>query len=169
MIINNHRRIEQLESQLESEQKRVRYLEDFSEHLNFKVDGLEKSMEKVKNEIKDQKKSLETILSLVKLITKHQSMKSNSNMERVKRCASSIVQNAIIYALVHLLMRITWLDGLIDNLIGLLRLGNFLSRKTMEKSIILAKLMISVTLFVILKEKIKFLLEKLRSTITFLT
>lgn len=168
MIINNHRRIDQLESQLELEQARVRYLEDFSGQLSVKVLGLEGSMDKVKKELKSQKKNILTILSLVKFISKHQSSKNSSSLGIIKRLGASVIQNTVIYGIVHLLMKITLLDGLIDNLLGIMRLGNILSRKTMEKSRFMAKLLLSITLFVILREKIKFLLEKLRNYISIL-
>ena len=165
MVINNHRRIDQLENRLESERERVQFLEDLSGKLNIKVGHLEKSMLNIKKEIGGQSKSLMTILSLVKLISNHQISRNES---KLKRWASSIAQNALIFGLIQLLMRITWLDAMIDGLLGLLKFGDVLSRKTIEMSKFLAKLAISLSLFVFLRGRIKLLLEKLRNTVSFL-
>ena len=165
MVINNHRRIDQLENRLESERERVQFLEDLSGKLNIKVGHLEKSMLNIKKEIGGQSKSLMTILSLVKLISNHQISRNES---KLKRWASSIAQNALIFGLIQLLMRITWLDAMIDGLLGLLKFGDVLSRKTIERSKFLAKLAISLSLFVFLRGRIKLLLEKLRNTVSFL-
>lgn len=164
MVINNHKRIDILEEQLSDEQARVRYLEDFSQQLDGKVGGLERSMDKVKKEISSQKKSLMMILTIVKLINGHESRKRNTG--RLMDIASSFLQNAAIFAVIQALMRVTFLDQVIDTLLGLLRFGNILSRRTMERSRFMIKLSLSLTLFFMLKERIRNLIGKLRSALS---
>lgn len=161
MVINNHKRIDILEEQLSEEQARVRYLEDFSEQLDGKVGGLERSMSKVKKEISSQKKSLMTILTIVKLINGHESNKKKGMMGAF---ASGILQNTAIFAIIQALMRITFLDQVIETLLGLLpRFGN---RRTMERSRFMIKLSLTLTLFFMMKERIRNLLGRLRSAIS---
>ena len=163
MVINNHKRIDILEEQLSIEQARVRFLEDFSGQLDEKVGGLERSMTAVKKEITKQKKSLMTILMVVKLISGYEAKRRKETrlIEIVKRSASGLLQNAVIFGLIQALMRITFLDQIIDTLLGLLRLGNILSRRTVERSRLMIKISLSLTLFFVLKERIRKLMRKI--------
>lgn len=170
MAINNHRRIDNLEEQLASEQARVRFLEDYSDNLGEKVGNLENSMCSVKREVARQKKSLLTILTLVKLISSHRTEKEKNVkfLEMIKSGSIYVFQNAVVFGLVQMIMRLTWLDAIIDSLTGILRMGNILSKKSMERSRFLSKISISITLFMLLKEKIKELLLKLKKIISYL-
>lgn len=170
MVINNHRRIDQLEEQVASEQARVRFLEDFSDQLGGKVRKLEKSMDVMKKEVSKQKKSLITILTLVKLISNHQTGQRNNSkiVSMLKSGAMSVLQNAVVFGIIQMIMKITWLDSLIDSLTELLRFSNIFTKKSVERSRFLVKLSISITLFVLLRGKIKSLLMKLKEAITFI-
>lgn len=170
MVINNHRRIDHLEEQVASEQARVRFLEDFSDQLGGKVRKLEKSMDAVKKEVSKQKKSLITIMALVKLISNHQTEQRNNGkiVSMLKNGAISVLQNAVVFGIVQMIMRITWLDTLIDSLTEILKFSNIFSKKSLERSRFLVKLSISITLFILLREKIKSLLMKLKQAIIFL-
>ena len=170
MVINNHKRIDILEAELSSEQARVRYLEDFSEQLDDKVGGLERSMEKIKKEISGQKKSLVALLTIVKLISGHERERRREGkfMDIVKSAASVIIQNAFIFGLIQVMLRVSFLDQIIDSLLGLLRFGNILSRRTAERSRFMAKISLSLTIFFLLKERIRNLMEKIRSAFTYL-
>ena len=163
MVINNHKRIDILEEQLSIEQARVRFLEDFSGQLDEKVGGLERSMTAVKKEITKQKKSLMAILMVVKLISGHEAKRRKETrfIEIIKRSASGLLQNAVIFGLIQALMRITFLDQIIDTLLGLLRLGNILSRRTAERSRLMIKISLSLTLFFVLRERIRKLMRKI--------
>lgn len=168
MVINNHRRIDHLEDQLALEQARVRFLEDYSEQLGVKVGKLEKSMDSVKREVIKQKKNLLTILNIIKLISNHQSQSKKNIFEVVKSGMISIFQNAIVFGIIQMLIRITWLDSLIDSITELLKLSNIFSKRSVERSRFFVKLSLSITLFLLLKERIKKLLMKLKSFINFL-
>lgn len=159
MVINNHKRIDILEEQLLEEQARVRYLEDFSEQLDGKVGGLERSMLRVKKEISGQKKSLMMVLTIVKLINGHRESNKRKG-GRLMAIASGFLQNAAIFGVIQVLMRITFIDRIIDTLLGLLRFG--LSKRTVERSKFVIKLSFSLTLFFMLKERIRNLIGKLR-------
>lgn len=168
MVINNHRRIDHLEDQLALEQARVRFLEDYSEQLGVKVGKLEKSMDSVKREVIKQKKNLLTIMNIIKLISNHQSQSKKNIFEVVKSGMISIIQNAIVFGIIQMLIRITWLDSLIDSITELLKLSNIFSKRSVERSRFFVKLSLSITLFLLLKERIKKLLMKLKSFINFL-
>lgn len=168
MSINNHRRIDHLEEDLVSERARVRFLEDFSDQLGQKVGTLEKSVESCRKEVSRQKQSLATILVLVKIISNHQKGRQQKAVDFLKRASLSVLQSAVIFAIVQVLMRITWLDTIIDSLTELLKFGRLLSKKSVERSRFMIKLSLSVALFLLLKEKIKKLLQKLRQAISFL-
>lgn len=170
MVINNHRRIDNLEEQLISEQARVRFLEDLSDQLGEKMGKLEESMISVKREVTKQKRSLLTILNIIKLISNHRSetKRISKIYEIMKSGAMTVFQNAIVFGLVQILMRISWLNSLIDSLTELLRIGNVISKKSMERSRILVKLSLSLTLFFLLKERIKKLIINLKLAINYL-
>lgn len=168
MVINNHRRIDHLEEQLALEQARVRFLEDFSDQMGEKVGKLEKSMDSVKREVIKQKKSLLTILNVIKLISNHQSQTKKNRFEIIKSSMISVFQNAVVFGIIQMLMRIAWLDSLIDSITELLKLSNILSKKSVERSRFLVKLSVSITLFLLLKERIKKLLMKLKNVINVL-
>lgn len=168
MTINNHRRIDILENELESEKARVRFLEDFSDQLGHKVNNLEKSVDSCKREVSRQKKNLTTILGLVKLLSKHEKVKRGKFFESVKGVTVCITQNAIIFGIVQVLMKITWMDSLIDSLTELLKIGRILSDKSAERSKFMVKFGISLTIFLLLRDKIKKLLLKLKEAISFL-
>jgi hypothetical protein len=176
MVINNHRRIDTLEEQIGLEQARVRFLEDFSDRLGEKVGKLENSMKTVKKEVAAQKRSLMTILNIIKLISDHraETRRNGKLFEIMRHGTVSVIQNALVFGIVQIVMKITWLDSLIDGITELLRLGiglgigNTLSKKSVERSRFLVKLSFSLTLFLILRERIKKILMKLKDTINFL-
>ena len=170
MVINNHKRIDNLEEQLISEQARVRFLEDFSDQLGGKVVKLEKSMITVKREVIGQKKSLLTILNVMKLISNHHQMETKRNknfkiFEMMKFGLMKFCENGILFVLIQIIMKMSWLNTLIDSLTELLRICNVLTKKSMERSRILIKLSLSLTLFFLLKERIKELMMKLKMII----
>lgn len=165
MAINNHKRIDNLEEKLSTEQARVKFLEDFSEQLDEKVGKLEGSMEKVKKEIYGQKKSLMTILMIVKLISSHQK-ESQKYQVNIKAISSGLIQNFVIFGLIQAIIRITFLDEIIENLLGILRFG--LSKRTLNRSKFMIKFGFSLTLFFMLKERIKLLLSKLKGILSYL-
>lgn len=168
MNINNHRRIDNLEDELQSDKARVRFLEDFSDQLGHKVGNLEKSVDSCRKEVSRQKKSLTTILMLVRIISNHQKDKKERIVDYLKGITVSIAQNALIFGIVQVLVRITWLDTLINSITELLKLGRMLSKKSVERSRFMVKLGLSIALFFMLREKIKKLLQKLKQTISFL-
>ena len=170
MVINNHKRIDILEEELSNEHARVQFLEDFSEQLDEKVGGLERSMTAVKKEISSQKKSLMAILMVVKLISGHEAEKRKEGriIEIIRKGASGILQNVVIFGLIQVLMRITFLDQIIDSLLGLMRLGNILSKRTVERSKFMFKISLSLTLFFMLRERIRKLMGKLRDALSYL-
>ena len=168
MVINNHKRIDNLEEQLNSEQARVRFLEDFSDQLGEKVGKLEKAMITVKREVTGQKKSLLTILNVIKIISNHQmetQRKNSKTFEMMKFGLMKVFQNGILFVLIQIIMKMSWLNSLIDSLTELLRIGNVLSKKSMERSRFVIKLSLSVSLFFLLKERIQELMLKLKMII----
>ena len=171
MTINNHLRIGQLENQLKMEQARVIFLEDFSSQLHEKVGKLEMSMKTVKTEVGAQKKNMTTILAVVKLLSSHQAQKQKQPriIEQIRKLFVGTVQNTLIFGIIHVLMKVMWIDSLIDTVSELLAMVRVLSKKSIERSKILVKLSISIALFALLRQRIKDLLQKLKATITILT
>ena len=171
MVINNHRRIDHLERSLASEKARVRFIEDVNEQINDKVAALEESMRAVKRQVKDQNKNLMTILMLVKLISKT-SKEANIRtraLSKFKEFGLFFVQNGVIYGVVQVLMKILWIDSILDTLTELLKLTNFVSKRSLERSKFIAKLGLSIALFVILRKRIKSSLEKFSKTVSIFT
>lgn len=172
MVINNHRRIDHLERSLASEKARVRFIEDVNEQINDKVAVLEESMKVVKRQVKDQNKNLMTILMLVKLISKSNSKETNFRtkaLSKFKEFGLFFIQNGVIYGVVQILMKILWIDTILDSLTEILKLTNFVSKRSLERSKFIAKLSVSIAIFVILRKRIKSSLEKLGKTVSIFT
>lgn len=169
MVINNHKRIDILEEQVSAEQARVKFLEEFSDELDGKVGKLEGSLEQVKKEISGQKKSLKSILMIVNLISNHQKETNRCEGRLIKSfqsVSSGLLQNFVIYGLIQVAMRITFLDQTIETLLGILRLG--MNKGAVDRSKFMIKFGVSLALFFMLKERIRKLLSKLRGILSYL-
>lgn len=166
MSINNHRRIDHLESNLLAEQARVRFLEDFSHQMEGKVGKMEKTMESVTRQMKHQKKTLSLILSLVRMVTEHAKTKSRTGL--FVSVFKNAAQNALIFGAVQVLMKVLWVDSMIDGLVGLLRLTQFISKRSMERSRFLVKLSVSFALFMLLRRKLMNLLSRVQKLLPFI-
>lgn len=166
LVLNNHKKMMHLESALEMERARLRFVEDRSAITEVKLNQVNNALRQASKKITSYHKSFTTMAALMKLVLHHRKAKhSQSPIERVRDFIKAIpikdlmVQNGATLAASLLVSRILWLDSIISGLSKLL-LFSQMSKKTIERTRLGLKISVIIFIFVMLRKRINELLEK---------
>lgn len=166
LALNNHKKMMHLESALEMERARLRFVEDKSSITEAKLNQVNCALNQASKKLTSFHKSFTTMAVLMKLVLNHRKASTaQSPLDKIVDVIKSIpiqdlmVQNGATLAASLLVSKVLWLDSIIAALSKLL-LFTQLSKKSIERTRLGVKIAVVSFIFVLLRRRIKEFLGK---------
>lgn len=166
LALNNHKKMMRLESALEMERARLRFIEDRSSITEAKLNQVNNALNQASKKLASFHKSFTTMAVLMKLILHHRKASTTqSPLDKILDAIKSVpirelmVQNGATLAASLLVSKVLWLDSIIGALSKLL-LFTQMSKKSIERTRLGVKIAVISFIFVLLRRRIKEFLGK---------